>query len=80
MFLYAIDLTEIYKHCDSHDECPTDLPFCYDGHGGSCQPCSECEHCFDGIDDTCGSCGDGYPTKGSGDCTNNPDPNSGNLL
>ena len=77
MFLSTINLTEF--HCDSHDDCPTDLPLCY-ATTGSCKPCSECHYCRDGIDGTCGSCGDGYPTQENDDCTNNPEPVSGNLL
>ena len=59
-----INLTEI--SCGSHDDCPADYPFCYDG---LCDLCSECHYCHDGIDGTCGSCGDGYPTKERKDCT-----------
>ena len=64
-----INLTEIT--CDSHDDCPADYPFCYDG---LCDLCSECQYCQDGIDGTCGSCGDGYPTRESGDCTGTTEP------
>merc|ERR1719188_1113004 len=44
--------------CASHDECPSEDPFCYEGH---CAPCDECHYCWDGIDDTCGTCGAGFP-------------------
>lgn len=48
--------------CNSHSECAGSTPFCYEGR---CAPCSECHHCHDGIDDTCGPCGSGYPTDGA---------------
>ena len=44
--------------CESHDNCPSSLPFCYDMN---CASCDECHYCSDGIDGTCGPCGDGYP-------------------
>jgi len=44
--------------CTSHQECDE---FCYEGQ---CAPCDECHYCWDGIDDTCGTCGDGFPTEG----------------
>ena len=61
--------------CTSHDVCPSDNPFCYDGN---CSPCSECHFCEDGIDGTCGLCGDGYPTQQSSDCTGNSSPGNNN--
>jgi len=54
--------------CNSHSECGSSAPFCYEGR---CAPCSECHYCHDGIDDTCGPCGDGYPTRENKVCTGN---------
>jgi len=56
--------------CLSHAQCVESKPFCYEG---VCSPCSECHYCNDGIDNTCGSCGTGYPTKEEGSCSK-PDP------
>ena len=69
--------------CSSHDECldfceDGELkPFCYhignlvvDGEAvGECSSCDECHGCGDGIDQTCGYCGDGYPTIYPGNCS-----------
>merc|ERR1711902_232290 len=44
------------------------------GFSGRCKECSECCNCNDntclnGIDNTCGSCGDGYPSQTDDVCT-----------
>jgi len=55
------------KTCSAHSDCPSKLPFCYEGF---CADCSECHFCHDGIDGTCGTCGEGFPTKEQGSCGN----------
>jgi len=57
--------------CREHDDCPgsgSDGIFCYytgwdwlSGNYGTCESCDECHWCQDGVDNTCGSCGEGYP-------------------
>jgi len=54
--------------CREHDDCPESRPLCYytgydffNGNYGSCESCDECHYCGDGVDNTCGSCGEGYP-------------------
>ena len=59
------------EYCQVHDDCPASHPFCFitdDGdvmnpadRYGSCASCDECHYCFDGVDWTCGGCGEGYP-------------------
>jgi len=54
------------KTCSAHSDCPSELPFCYEGF---CDYCSECHFCHDGIDGTCGTCGKGFPTQEQGSCS-----------
>lgn len=57
------------EYCNSHDDCSSgDNVFCNVNY--DCDWCSECHYCWDGIDDTCGDCGDGYPTM-EDDCASN---------
>jgi len=51
--------------CFAHSDCPTVLPFCYNGN---CAICQECQYCHDGIDGTCGTCGASFPTNEEGSC------------
>ena len=71
MFLIFLD-----DSCLSHAECVESKPFCYEG---VCAPCSECQYCHDGIDNTCGSCGAGYPTREEGPCSLPEDVNQGKV-
>jgi len=53
----------ISASCEAHSDCPEIIPFCYfTEEGGECTVCEECEYYHDGIDGTCGICGDGYPS------------------
>merc|ERR1719361_3013280 len=56
------------QSCKSHTDCSeyANAPFCY---AGECASCDECHYCKDGIDSTCGFCGEGYPTRESKTCT-----------
>jgi len=56
--------------CFAHSDCPTVLPFCYNGN---CAVCQECQYCHDGIDGTCGTCGAGFPTNEEGSCKDDED-------
>ena len=56
--------------CREHDDCPESRPLCYytgwdwlSGNYGTCESCDECHWCQDGVDNTCGSCGEGYPVR-----------------
>merc|ERR1719445_290524 len=52
-------VTGIASSCDAHSDCPEIIPFCYfTEEGGECTVCEECEYYHDGIDGTCGPCGD----------------------
>jgi len=63
---YDVGVCEsIGDSCASHDDCPSESPFCYES---SCSSCEECHFCSDGVDGTCGPCGDGYPTMEDGPC------------
>ena len=60
--------TPVGQQCYEHDDCPESRPFCYISgwdwgarNFGYCESCAECHHCADGVDNTCGSCGEGYP-------------------
>jgi len=65
------ELSTTGEYCQSHDECPSSHPLCFmvdDGdlmdpadRYGHCESCNECGFCIDGVDLTCGPCGDGYP-------------------
>jgi len=53
--------------CVSSADCE-DASFCQ-SHNKLCAACSECHLCHDGVDETCGSCGDGFPLQeDSGNC------------
>ena len=54
------------QNCASHSDCPSHLPFCYEGE---CTSCDECHYCADGIDETCGPCGN--PIFEEGPCYSN---------
>merc|ERR1719461_832890 len=57
-------------YCDSHDDCDG---FCKHNH--QCAECQrECYLCSDGVDGTCGSCGDGYPMEEDGPCNSTSSP------
>ncbi|CAK0903702.1 unnamed protein product [Prorocentrum cordatum] len=42
------------EYCSAHSSC-SDGSFCKSD--GTCAACSQCEHCYNGIDSTCGLCG-----------------------
>jgi len=57
--------------CDSHCDCPSWEPFCYDdGWSPYCTSCDWCDYCSEGVDGTCGSCDSNYyPVWGSYACS-----------
>jgi len=66
--LFAVEgrLDTVYHKCHRQKDC--DGAFC--SMGGWCEPCKFCNDCHDGIDRTCGPCGqttDGYSCN---DCAN----------